>query len=147
MSDLEIKRYNFEPLDKVPKPVAPYAHASSCGGWFFITGQLAIDPSSNQMISGSIVEQTNQVMENLAAVLDKLDCKLQDVLMVRAYLADMSDYEAFNDTYKTWFSDKLPSRTCIGVNGLALGGLIEIDLTLFNSKMVTIDAEGRGNEY
>ncbi len=139
MTALEIKRYNFTPLDKVPQPVAPYAHASSCGGWFFITGQLGIDPNTNHMVSGSIVDQTNQVMENLTAVLDNLGCKFQDVLMVRVYLANMDDYESFNAVYKTWFLGDFPSRTCIGVNGLALGGLVEIDLTLFNPTMDVTD--------
>lgn len=136
MSDLEIERYSFGPLDKVPHLVAPYAHASGCGGWFFVTGQLAIDPVSNQIVQDGIINQTNQVMKNLAAVLDKLGCKFQDVLMARVYLADMADYEAFNKTYETWFPNGLPSRTCIGVNGLALDGLVEIDLTLFNPNAV-----------
>ncbi len=116
----------------VPEPVAPFSHVTTANGWAYLTGQLPIDPTTGEVQLGSVVEQTHQVMANLCAVLEGCGYSLDDVVMTRAFLADMADYELFNTSYNRWFEGRrLPSRTCVAVSGLALGALVEIDLTAF----------------
>jgi 2-iminobutanoate/2-iminopropanoate deaminase len=74
------------------------------------------------------VAQAEQVRRNLEAVLAQFGLTLDDSLMVRVYLTSFDDYAAFNAAYTTWFKGKLPSRTCVGVTGLSVGAVVEIDL-------------------
>jgi enamine deaminase RidA (YjgF/YER057c/UK114 family) len=79
------------------------------------------------VIGGDVATQTGQVMRNLLRVTELCGGGLADVVSVRAYLLDWDDYGAFNAAYAAWFEDRLPSRTCIGVTGLAVGALVEVD--------------------
>ncbi|HBQ94169.1 MAG: enamine deaminase RidA [Sulfobacillus benefaciens] len=115
--------------NKAPQPIAPFSHATWAGDFLFVTGQMPIDPVTNQYLDGGISEQTHQVMSNLHQVLAAAGLSFHDVVSVRAFLADMTDYNAFNQVYQTYFSPQnLPSRTCVGVNGLAGGAKVEVDL-------------------
>jgi 2-iminobutanoate/2-iminopropanoate deaminase len=115
--------------DGVPPPVAPYAHATAAGPLVFVTGQLPIDPVTDEVVGADdVVAQTNQVMANLEVVLDRTGSALGQILMVRAYLTTMDLYDDFNRTYESWFPERLPSRTCVSVTGLARGCWVEIDL-------------------
>jgi len=80
------------------------------------------------LVAGAIIEQTDQVMRNLARVLALAGGSLDDVVCVRAYLTDFDDYSAFNAAYTPWFGRRLPSRTCVGCSGLAAGARVEVDL-------------------
>jgi 2-iminobutanoate/2-iminopropanoate deaminase len=122
-----IGSWTFGPEDGVPPPVGPFAHASAAGESLHVTGQMptGID---GELIAGGIVEQTDQVMRNLARVLELLGGGLSDVVQARAYLRHWDDYEAFNAAYAAWFGERLPSRTCVGVGGLAAGALVEVDV-------------------
>ena len=112
-----------------PPPTAPYSHAVRAGDFLFVTGQLGADPRTGRLVPGGIVAETNQVMRNLQAVLAGAGTKLDRVVFARVYLARFADYEAMNAVYASYFSpERLPGRTCVGVTGLALGGLVEIDL-------------------
>ena len=79
------------------------------------------------MVGGDVTVQTDQVLHNLVRVTEFCGGGLADVVSVRAYLMDWDDYAAFNAAYAEWFPDRLPSRTCVGVTGLAVGSLVEID--------------------
>ncbi|ASR55463.1 RidA family protein [Cellulomonas sp. CW35] len=114
----------------VPPQVGPFSHAVRFGDLLFVTGQMPTDPATGELVAGGLVEQTRQVMSNLQAVVRAAGAELSDTLMVRAYLTDFDDYDAFNAEYRTWFDDPLPSRTCVGVTGLAVGALVEIDLVV-----------------
>jgi enamine deaminase RidA (YjgF/YER057c/UK114 family) len=81
-----------------------------------------------ELVSGDIAEQTDQVMRNLVRVLELAGGTLADVVQVRAYLTDWDEYAGFNAAYERWFPDRLPSRTCVGVTGLAAGARVEMDL-------------------
>jgi 2-iminobutanoate/2-iminopropanoate deaminase len=85
------------------------------------------------LVAGAIAEQTDQVMRNLARVLELVGGGLQDVVAVRAYLTDWDDYGAFNAAYEPWFPERLPSRTCTGTSGLAAGASVEIDLVAWRA--------------
>lgn len=132
--DEAIESWTFTPEQGVPLPVAPYAHATVVDRWVYATGQLPIDPRSGEIVGSTISEQTDQVLSNLANVLASVGAALDQCVMIRAYLAAMDDYELFNRAYEVWFPLRLPSRTCIGVTGLALGARVEIDAVAFISK-------------
>lgn len=129
---MSIRAWTFGPDDGVPPPVAPFAHATAAGPTLYVTGQMptALD---GVLVAGAIAEQTDQVMRNLARVLELVGGGLQDVVTVRAYLADWDDYAAFNAAYEPWFTERLPSRTCTGASGLAAGARVEIDLVAWRA--------------
>lgn len=122
------RSFIFTPAESVPPPVAPFAHATQWGDLLFVTGQMPTDPATGELVSGDVVVQAEQVRHNLEAVLARFGLTLEDALMLRVYLASFNDYAAFNMAYAGWFSGPLPSRTCVGVSGLALGAAVEIDL-------------------
>lgn len=113
-----------------PPPTAPYSHAVRAGEYLFVTGQLPSDPTTgDRLVPGGIVEQTHQVMRNLQAVLAGAGTSLAHAVFARVYLVNFQDYPAMNGAYMTYFDrGRLPGRTCVGVTGLALGALVEIDL-------------------
>lgn len=122
--------FTFTPEQGVPPGVAPFSHATRWGDLLFVTGQMPTDPATGHLVEGGLLPQAEQVRRNLEAVLAPFGATLDDSLMVRVYLTDFADYAAFNDAYRSWFNAPLPSRTCVGVTGLAVGALVEIDLTV-----------------
>ena len=122
--------FTFTPEQGVPPGVAPFSHATRWGDLLFVTGQMPTDPATGHLVEGGLLRQAEQVRRNLEAVLAPFGATLDDSLMVRVYLTDFADYAAFNDAYRSWFNAPLPSRTCVGVTGLAVGALVEIDLTV-----------------
>jgi 2-iminobutanoate/2-iminopropanoate deaminase len=114
-----------------PRPVAPFSHAVEAAGWVFLTGQMPTDPANpNAPLPEGIEAQTCRVMENLIIVLAGVGLTLENVTMARVYLTDFyRDYAAMNATYSSYFTPgALPARTCVGVSGLAVHALVEIDL-------------------
>jgi reactive intermediate/imine deaminase len=120
--------FTFTPAQGVPPGVAPFSHATRWGDLLFVTGQMPTDPATGALVAGGIVPQAEQVRRNLEAVLAPFGATLDDALMLRVYLTDFQDYAAFNKAYTGWFKGPLPSRTCVGVTGLAVGAAVEIDL-------------------
>jgi len=125
-----IESWTFPVTSGVPEPVGPFAHVTAAAGLLFVTGQMPVDPATGALREGGIAAQTDQVLANLARVVELAGSALDRTVQVRAYLADFALYNEFNRAYRAWFPDRLPSRTCIGVNGLALGALVEIDLVV-----------------
>lgn len=118
-------------IDAAPQPVAPFSHAVECDGWVFVTGQMPTYPDAPEApLPGGIEAQTVRVMENLKLVLGGLGLGLENVTFARVYLTEFKrDYQAMNETYRSFFEPgQLPGRTCIGVSGLAVDALVEIDL-------------------
>lgn len=123
-----IRAFTFTPADGVPPAVAPFAHATAAGPTLHVTGQMPTG-LDGRLVPGAIEAQTDQVMRNLARVIELAGGDMQrDVVSARAYLTDWDDYAAFNGAYERWFPARLPSRTCVGVHGLAAGALVEVDL-------------------
>ena len=120
--------FTFTPADGVPPQVGPFSHATRFGDLVFIAGQMPTDPSTGLIVDGNVVVQAEQVRRNLAAVLAQFGLTFEDTLMVRVYLTSFDDYAAFNTAYTGWFEGPLPARTCVGVTGLAVGAVVEIDL-------------------
>ena len=122
--------FSFTASSGVPPQVGPFSHATRWGDLLFVTGQMPTEPNTGKVVDGGLIPQSIQVKKNLEAVVAHFGLTLDDALMVRVYLESFDDYEEFNDCYKTWFTKELPSRTCVGVHGLAVGALVEIDLIL-----------------
>jgi len=114
-----------------PRPVAPFSHAVEAGGFVFITGQMPTDPAApDAPLPEGVEAQTRRVVENLKVVLEGVGLTLADVTMARIYLTQFErDYAALNAIWPSFFeAGKLPARTTVGVTGLAVGALVEIDL-------------------
>jgi reactive intermediate/imine deaminase len=121
----------FHMIAGAPDPVAPFSHAVEQDGWVFVTGQMPFTGTANDSPYPEGIEaQTHQVFSNLKRVLAGAGLGLENVLQARVYLLHFDDdYARMNAVYQTYFAPgRRPARTCIGVNGLARGARIEIDL-------------------
>jgi reactive intermediate/imine deaminase len=113
-----------------PVPVAPFSHAVEVDGWLFLTGQMPTDPNDDRApLPAGIEAQTRRVMDNLNLVLHGAGLGLEHVVTARVFLTDFKrDYGLMNEVYRSYFQrDRLPARTCVGVNGLARDAPVEID--------------------
>lgn len=120
----------FHMIQGGPRPVAPFSHAVEVDGWVLLTGQMPTDPEApDAPLPEGVAAQTARVMRNLELVLKGVGLDLSHVVQMRAYLTEFDrDYAAFNETYQSFFPvDRRPARTTIGVTGLAVGALVEID--------------------
>ena len=113
--------------DKAAFTGGPYSQAVIHDGVLYISGQIALDPKTNEPILGSIEEQSTVALENLKIILKEAGSSMDKVLKVTVYLASIDDYPKFNEIYKNFFSSDLPARTCVAVSGLPLGAKVEID--------------------
>jgi len=119
------------PDGKLP-PVAPYSHAVKAGDFLFVTGQLAEDPDTGEVIKGAIEDQTHRVMKNLNLVLNHAGSSFDRVVMARVFVTDFRYYETVNRIYQSYFGDRpQPCRTTVGVTALAGYGDVEIDLIVY----------------
>ncbi|MGF1568485.1 MAG: RidA family protein [Nodosilinea sp.] len=113
-------------------PVAPYSHAVRAGDFLFVTGQLAEDPATGEVVKGPIADQTRRVMDNLQLVLDHAGSGFGQVVMARIFVTDFRHYDTVNAIYQTYFGDApKPCRTTVGVMALAGYGDVEIDLIAY----------------
>ena len=122
----------FHMIDEAPQPVATFSHAAEVDGWVFLTGQMPTWPGDpDRPLPKGITAQTRRVMDNLILVLRGIELGIENVAQVRIYLTEFErDYADMNVAYKSYFEEgKLPARTCIGVTALAVGALVEIDVT------------------
>lgn len=125
-----VERLTFTGRPGVPDQVGPFCHATRWGPLLMVTGQMPTDPVTGELVPGGLVPETRQVLRNLQAVVREAGANWDDILMVRVYLTDFTDFDAFNVEYRQWFPAGLPARTCVGVTGLAVGACVEIDLVV-----------------
>jgi 2-iminobutanoate/2-iminopropanoate deaminase len=113
--------------DQAPAAVGPYSQAVRVGQFIYTAGQVAIDPALGRLIEGDVSEQTEQVLRNLTAVLEAAGATRQNVVKTTVFLRDMADFAAMNQVYGRYFGQNPPARSTIGVAGLPLGALVEIE--------------------
>ena len=117
-----------QPIGGTPATqVGPFSPAVSGNNLIFVSGQVALDPTSGALMGGDISAQTEQVLRNLAAVVETAGKNLGDVLRVGVYLTDMQSYSAMNEVYVKHFEAPYPARTVIAVAALPLGAAVEMD--------------------
>jgi 2-iminobutanoate/2-iminopropanoate deaminase len=118
--------------DVMLPPVAPYSHAVRAGDFLFLSGQLAEDPQTGQVVRGSIEDQTRRVMENLKLVLEHAGSGFDRVVTARVFVTDFRHFATVNEIYKSYFAEgRLPCRTTVGIIALAGFGDIEIDVIAY----------------
>ncbi len=113
--------------DRAPAAIGPYSQGIIANGLLFTAGQIALDPSTGQVVEGDVVAQTEQVMRNLTAVLEAAGARWGDVVKTTVYLQDMADFPRVNEVYARAFSEARPARSTVAVAGLPRGVLVEIE--------------------
>ena len=114
--------------DQAPAAIGPYSQGIIANGVLYTAGQIALDPSSGQVVAGDVVAQTEQVFRNLAAILGAAGASWSNVAKTTVYLMDMGDFPRMNDVYARVMGDARPARSTVQVAGLPRGVLVEIDL-------------------
>ncbi len=114
--------------DKAPKAIGPYSQGVKAGGFVFCSGQIPLDPATGEMHGADIREQTEQVMENIAAVLAAAGLSFGDVVKSTIFLADLADFAAVNEVYGRRFHASPPARSTVEVQGLPRGARVEIEV-------------------
>ena len=109
-----------------PDAIGPYSQAQKVGNFVFTSGQIPIDPATGNIEAVTITEQTEQVCKNLSAVLEAAGTDLTKVVKTTCFLAEMSDFAAFNEVYAKYFTGK-PARSCVAVKELPKDVLLEIE--------------------
>jgi 2-iminobutanoate/2-iminopropanoate deaminase len=105
---------------------APYSQGIVAGDLVFASGQLGVDPESGEVVKGGIVEQTEQVMKNLSAVLEEAGSSLANALMVSIFLVDLDDFQAMNEVYARHLSEPYPARATVQIAALPSGARVEV---------------------
>ena len=114
--------------DKAPKAIGPYSQAAIAGDLIFTSGQIPLDPQTQQMVTGDIRAQTERVMENLAAVLEAAGVGFQNVVKSTIFVADLGDFATVNEVYGRRFPKDPPARSTVQVAALPKGARVEIEL-------------------
>jgi 2-iminobutanoate/2-iminopropanoate deaminase len=121
------------PLDFVatsgaPKAIGPYSQGVMANGFVFTAGQVALDPTSGELVGGGIVEQTTRALENLRAVLTEAGSSLSQVVKTTVFLVDMADFSEMNEVYGRAFGSHRPARSTVAVAALPRGARVEIEV-------------------
>ena len=109
-----------------PQAIGPYSQAIRHGDLLFVSGQIAMDPQTGNLIEGDIEAQTEQVLKNIAAIIDAAGMSLQDVVKCTCFLKDMNDFVRFNAVYERYFGESLPARETVEVARLPKDVMVEV---------------------
>ena len=119
----------------VAAPRGPYSPAVRAGDFIYISGQVPVDPVSNQTMLGDIQQETRQVLNNINRILEGCGASRADVIKCQVYLSDVKDFAAMNEVYTEFFGEAKPARTTIGVGALPLpGAKVEIDAIAYKPR-------------
>jgi 2-iminobutanoate/2-iminopropanoate deaminase len=113
--------------EKAPKAIGPYSQAVVHNGVAYLSGQIPLDPATNQLVEGDIAVQTERVLENLKAVLEACGASLESVLKTTVFLKDMSDFPKMNEVYGRYFASNPPARSTVQAARLPRDVSVEID--------------------
>ena len=119
--------------DNAPAAVGPYSQAVRYGDFVYTAGQVALDPSSGELVGSDVAMQTEQVISNLKAVLAAAGAGLEHVIKTTVFLQSMGDFAAMNAVYARHFPEPFPARSTVEVGALPKGGLVEIECIAFVS--------------
>ena len=119
---------------KAPEAIGPYEQGVRVGSFIFTSGQIPINPETNELVGGEIEDETRQVLKNIDAVLQAGKSSLENTVKITVYLKDMSNFARMNKIYQSFFSKNKPARTCVEVSKLPKGVGIEMDAVAFVEK-------------
>ena len=114
--------------DAGPKAIGPYSQAIKANGLVFLSGQIPLDPATQQLIAGDVAAQTERVLQNITGILTAAGSSLAQVVKTTVFLKNMNDFAAMNDVYGRYFSAEPPARSTVEVARLPKDVLVEIDL-------------------
>jgi len=114
--------------DRGPKPIGPYSQAVRTNGFLFVSGQIAIDPQTGELVGADITAQTERVMENVKAILEAGGSNLHRVVKSTVFLKDMNEFAAMNEVYGRFFNIAPPARTTVQVARLPKDAHVEIEV-------------------
>ncbi len=112
--------------DKAPAPIGPYSQAVEAGNTLYVSGQVAINPASGELVNGNITEETRQVMKNLEAILRAAGATFEDVVKCSIFIRNMEDFALINEAYGQYFSQSPPARETVEVSRLPKNVNVEI---------------------
>ena len=118
---------NIISTEQAPKAIGPYSQAVIANGFAFLSGQIPLDPATNQLIEGGIAEQTERVLENLKSVLEAAGSSLDRVVKTTVYLKDMGEFAKMNEVYGRYFTSNAPARATVQAARLPRDVAVEID--------------------
>ena len=113
--------------EKAPAVVGPYSQAVVINGLVYTSGQIALDPTTGELVGTTIEEQAEQVMKNLVAILEAAGTKPENAVKTLCFLTDINDFAAFNAVYARYFTEK-PARSCVGIQSLPKGAICEVEV-------------------
>ncbi len=114
--------------DAGPKAIGPYSQAIKANGFVFVSGQIPLDPATQQLVAGDVAAQTERVLQNLSGVLKAAGSSLEKVMKCGVFLKNMSDFAAMNEVYGRYFTQAPPARSTVEVARLPKDVLVEIDV-------------------
>jgi 2-iminobutanoate/2-iminopropanoate deaminase len=122
-----MKTLNAVATERAPKAIGPYSQAIVTDDTVYTAGQVALDPKTGELVGATVAEQTEQVLQNLTAVLAASGSSLGQVVKTTVYLEDMADFAAMNEVYARHFGGHRPARSTVQAAGLPKGARVEID--------------------
>jgi 2-iminobutanoate/2-iminopropanoate deaminase len=114
--------------DRGPKPIGPYSQAIRANGFLYVSGQVALDPKTGEMLSGDIAQQTERTLENVKGIVEAAGSKLSHVIKTTVFLRDMNEFAAMNEVYALYFPSAPPARSTVQVARLPKDALVEIEV-------------------
>jgi len=114
--------------DKGPKPIGPYSQAIRANGFLYVSGQVALDPKTGELLGNDVAQQTQRTLENVKGILEAAGSNLHHVVKTTVFLKDMNDFAAMNETYAKYFPSAPPARSTVQVARLPKDALVEIEV-------------------
>ena len=118
--------------DNAPKAIGPYSQGIVANGFLFISGQIAINPKTGNLVSDSFNDQLKQVLENIKEILKASALSLEDVVKTTVFISDIKNFCIFNEIYAEYFGESKPARSLVEVSTLPKGALVEIEVIAKN---------------
>ena len=117
---------NIISTNKAPQAIGPYSQAVQYGDFLFVSGQIAFDPATGELVEGDIEVQTKRVLENVKAIIEAAGMKLENVVKCSCFLSNMEDFVRFNSVYESYFGGSAPARETVEVSRLPRDVQVEV---------------------
>ena len=113
--------------ENAPQAIGPYSQAVKAGGLMFISGQIPLNPETGDLVSGSIEDEANQVLQNIKSICEAAGHGMKDIVKITIFLTDLGNFATVNEVMKKHFSEPYPARATVEISGLPLGVNVEIE--------------------